>query len=113
MKILIELPTWLGDTVMVSPAIENLVNHNKNAEIILVGSHVSIETLKNHPKVIQSLVLDKNYYYLYKSIKNFAEFDLFLTFRSSLRSKVLKFFVSCKNKFQFDKKKYTNDVAQR
>ena len=26
MKILIELPTWLGDTVMTTPAIENLVN---------------------------------------------------------------------------------------
>ena len=25
MKILIELPSWLGDTVMATPAIENLI----------------------------------------------------------------------------------------
>ena len=27
MKILIELPSWLGDTVMTTPAIENLLKH--------------------------------------------------------------------------------------
>jgi len=27
MKILIELPTWLGDAVMATPAIENLANY--------------------------------------------------------------------------------------
>ena len=26
MKILIELPTWLGDAVMATPAIENIIN---------------------------------------------------------------------------------------
>ncbi len=26
MKVLIELPTWLGDCVMATPAIENIVN---------------------------------------------------------------------------------------
>ena len=33
MKLLIELPTWLGDSVMVSPAIDNLANYyNNNGE---------------------------------------------------------------------------------
>jgi heptosyltransferase II len=49
MRVLIELPTWLGDTVMVTPAIENLVHHFNDVEIILIGSYVSIEALKNHP----------------------------------------------------------------
>ena len=35
MKILIELPTWLGDTVMTTPAIENLVNFFGDVEITL------------------------------------------------------------------------------
>jgi len=108
MKILIEIPTWLGDAVMATPAIENLVSFTNDPEIVLVGSVVSIEALKNHPKVIKNHVLDRNYYNLYKSIKSFGEFDLFLTFRSTFRSKVLKFCISSKNKYQFDKNKYTS-----
>ena len=49
MKLLIELPTWLGDAVMATPAIENLVSQFKNVEITLLGSSVSVEALKNHP----------------------------------------------------------------
>ena len=41
MKILIELPTWLGDTVMVTPAIENIVNYYNEPEITIVGSFIS------------------------------------------------------------------------
>ena len=51
MKILIELPTWLGDTVMATPAIENLIQFYSDAEVVIVGSEVSIEILKNHPNV--------------------------------------------------------------
>ena len=50
MKILIELPTWLGDAVMTTPAIENLVKHFGNVEITLIGSFVSIEALKKSSK---------------------------------------------------------------
>ena len=38
MKILIELPTWLGDTVMATPAIENIINYYENSNITLIGS---------------------------------------------------------------------------
>ena len=48
MKILIELPTWLGDATMASPAIENLLRYYENSEITLLGSPISIEILKNH-----------------------------------------------------------------
>ena len=106
MKILIELPTWLGDTVMATPAIENLVNHFNNVEITLLGSFVSIAAFKNHPKVLKTYVLDKQYINLYKTLKDFDEFDVFLSFRSSLRSKFIKFYISSKSKYQFDKKKY-------
>ena len=36
MRILIELPTWLGDTVMATPAIENIVNYFNNVDITLI-----------------------------------------------------------------------------
>ena len=106
MKILIELPTWLGDTVMATPAIENLVSHFNNVEITLLGSFVSIAAFKNHPKVLKTYVLDKQYINLYKALKDFNEFDVFFSFRSSLRSKFIKFYISSKSKYQFDKKKY-------
>ena len=109
MKILIELPTWLGDTVMATPAIENLTNYFNESEITLLGSLVAIEALKNHPNVTKTYVLEKNYFNLYKTIKSFDRFDVFFSFRSSLRSKFIKFCISSKSKYQFDKKKYIKD----
>ena len=106
MKILIELPTWLGDCVMATPAIENIVNFNNDVEITFIGSFVSIEALKNHPKVVKTVVLDKKYRVLYKIARNLGEFDYFFSFRSSLRTKFLKFLISAKSKYQFDKNKY-------
>jgi heptosyltransferase-2 len=108
MKILIELPTWLGDAIMVTPAIENIVNFYNDVEITLIGSFVSIEALKDHPKVIKTLVLDKKYTSLYKISRDLGGFDAFFSFRSSARSKFLKFLISTKNKYQFDKNKYHN-----
>ncbi|MDC1318125.1 glycosyltransferase family 9 protein [Candidatus Thioglobus sp.] len=108
MKILIELPTWLGDAVMATPAIENLSNFFNNSEITLIGSTVAIEALKNHPKVTKAYVLEKKYFYLYKAIKNFGQFDVFFSFRGSIRSKFIKFCISSKIKYQFDKNIYNN-----
>ena len=106
MKILIELPTWLGDCVMATPAIENIVNFDNDVEITFIGSFVAIEAMKNHPKVFKTVVLDKKYGVLYKIARELGEFDAFFSFRSSLRAKFLKFLISAKNKYQFDKNKY-------
>jgi heptosyltransferase II len=106
MKILIELPTWLGDAVMTTPAIENIVKHFSGVEITLIGSFISIEALKNHPNIAKTYVLEKNYLHLFNSIKNFGKFDIFISFRSSVRSKLIKFCISSKRKYQFDKNKF-------
>jgi heptosyltransferase II len=106
MKILIELPTWLGDSIMTTPAIENLIKHYGDVNISLMGSFLSTEVLKNHPKISKVYVLDKNYFNLYNSIKSFSKFDLFLSFRGSFRSKFIKLFISSKKKYQFDKNKF-------
>ena len=108
MKILIEPPTWLGDCVMATPAIENIVNFYNDVEITFIGSFVSIEALKNHPKAIKTFVLDKKYTSLYKISRDLGNFDAFFSFRSSIRSKFLKFLISAKKKYQFDKNKYQN-----
>ena len=108
MKLLIELPTWLGDSVMVSPAIENLANYYNKPEITLIGSFLSIEIYKNHPNVVKTFVFNKKYVFLYKTAKDLGVFDAFFSFRSSFRSKLFKFFVSSNNKYQFNKNQYQN-----
>ena len=108
MKILIELPSWLGDCVMATPAIENIVNFHNDVEITFIGSFVSIEALKSHTKAVKTIVLDKKYTYLYKISRDLGNFDAFFSFRSSIRSKFLIFLISAKKKYQFDKNKYQN-----
>ena len=106
MRILIELPSWLGDAVMVTPAIENLVNYYDESEVILIGSFISIEVLKNHPRISNTYVTRKKYTSLYKISKKLGQFDTFISFRSSFRSRFFKFLISSETKFQFNKNKY-------
>ena len=108
MRILIELPTWLGDAVMATPAIENLVNFQNEVEITLIGSFASIEVLKNHQKVVKTVVLDKKYPSLVKISRELGSFDAFFSFRNSFRAKFLKLLISANNKHQFKKSKYPN-----
>ena len=106
MRILIEIPSWLGDAVMATPAIENLINYYDKSEIILIGSFLSIEALKNHPKIYSSFVLSKEYSSLFRISNKLGKFDIFISFRSSFRSKFLKQLISSKIKYQFNKNKY-------
>jgi heptosyltransferase II len=108
MKIFIELPTWLGDTVMLTPSIEIIADHFTDAKITLLGSNIAIQALKSHPKVVKTYTLEKSYIYLYKNIKKYGGFDFFFSFRSSFRSKFIKFLIISKYKYQFDKAKYNN-----
>ena len=105
-KVLVELPTWLGDCVMATPAIEAVIDLYPNADITVLGSSVSVETMLPHPHVVAGVVLDKSYFTLPRTARSLGAFDLFLSFRSSKRSSVLKFFVKAKQKYQFDKKSY-------
>ena len=93
---------------MATPAIENIINYYNDIEITFIGSIVSIEALKNHPKVTEVIVLDKKYKSLYKIYNRLGVFDVYFTFRSSFRAKLLRFFVKSKNNYQFNNKKYQN-----
>ena len=93
---------------MATPAIENIINYYGDIEITLVGSIVSIEAIKNHPKVVEVILLDKKYKSLYKIYNRLGVFDVYFTFRSSFRAKLLRFFVKAKNKYQFNSSKYQN-----
>ena len=97
MKILVILPNWLGDALMATPAIEALCNTYTDAKFTFIGSAVSIEALKNHPKCEASYV-DRTKQHgsrlanTYKFAKKMGTFDMAISFRS-------QFFVSLFLKF--------------
>lgn len=103
MKILIELPTWLGDTVMATPAIEALLEVYPDAELTIAGSMLSVEALKDHPRVTASEVLERGWWALRRKAKTFGSFDIALSFRSSLRSAWFLLWVNAVKKCQFPK----------
>jgi heptosyltransferase II len=106
MRILIELPTWLGDAVMTSPAINNLISHFEGVELTIIGSQVSLEVIENHPRIVNSRLLNKSLLSQFFLAREIGEFDYFFSFRNSTRSKILKFFIRSKNKFHFESSKY-------
>ena len=58
-KVLIEVPTWLGDCVMATPAIENIVNLHPDVDITIFGSAVSTKVFEHHPNV-KCIVIDNS-----------------------------------------------------
>jgi len=108
MRVIIELPTWLGDSVMTTPAIENIVRQFQDCEIIFIGSKIAIDLMSEHPNCIASYVLDRKLMYLIKRIRSFRSIDLFISFRSSIRTKLFFVFLDAEKKFQFNKHKFSS-----
>jgi heptosyltransferase-2 len=108
MRIFIELPTWLGDCIMTTPAICNLIKFYKNydLEIVLFGSNVSTTALQNFPYV-KEIIIDNSkkessrLKYLYKVAKSVGKFDLAFSFRKHFATKMLLFFINAKKKSAF------------
>ena len=94
MKILIILPNWLGDAIMTTPAIELLARYYPDAKFTFVGSFVSIEALKYHPKCERYIIdetkkASNRFVATYKLAKELGEFNLAITFRNQLHSSLL------------------------
>ena len=99
MRVFIELPTWLGDAVMTSAAVENL--SGKADSIVFFGSYAACELYKAHPKCEKVVVDDSKkqgfrYLNLIKTARLLGKFDLAISFRSSLASKFLLFCLKSK-----------------
>lgn len=111
-RVLIELPTWLGDCIMATPAIENIVKANPDVKIVFFGSYVSTSLMQKHPNVEQ-IVLDKSksaksrLLWIYKMAKSLGKFDLAITFRRTLFAKLFIFFSKAKVKGYY--KRYTKE----
>lgn len=94
MKILVILPNWLGDAIMTTPAIELLAKFHPNARFTFLGSYVSIEALKHHPKCERAIVDEtkkssNRLLATYKLAQDLGYFDLAITFRNQIHSSLL------------------------
>jgi heptosyltransferase-2 len=110
MRIFIETPTWLGDSVMTTPSIENIIKNYPNAKITIFGSSVATAIFNFHPNVEKIIIDDSKKYKnrlkrLRFLIKNLGDFDYALSFRSSFFSRILLFFINSSNKSQYKKNK--------
>jgi len=112
MKILIEIPTWLGDAVMTTPAIENIVATYPQCELIIFGSFVSTHLFTYHPNV-KRIVIDESkknanrYVNLYRLAKNIGEVDIALSFRKNFTTKFFLWFVNAHKKYVYTR--YSNE----
>ena len=107
-KICIEIPTWLGDAVMATPAIENIVATYPQCELIIFGSFVSTKLFITHPNV-KKIVIDESkkegnrYINLYRVAKSIGEVDLALSFRKNFTTKFFLFFVNTSKKYMYQR----------
>ncbi len=106
MKIFIEIPTWLGDAIMTTPSIENIIKKYPNAELTLFGSFVSTTALKVHPNV-KEVILDTSkkegnrYLNLIKLTRTLPSFDLAFSFRRTFSSRFMLFFLKASKKYSY------------
>jgi len=102
MRILIELPTWLGDCLMATPAIYNILKLNQKSTITFVGSKISVDILSNFPNLENSYIISRNFFKDVYGIRSLGNFDLCISFRSSIRSRAyLKLYQGKKKKQYF------------
>lgn len=104
MNILIEIPTWLGDAVMATPAIENILKKYPDAELTIFGSYVATRIFLYHPNV-KNIIVDASkkdgnrYINLYKYAKSIKNIDIAISFRKNFTTKFFMFFLDAKEKY--------------
>ena len=110
MKLLIEVPTWLGDCVMATPAIENIAETYPECELVLFGSFLSTRLFLEHSNV-DKVIVDKSrskgnrYLNLYKYAGEIGKVDIALSFRSNFGTKFLFWFLDASQKCIYRKGK--------
>jgi len=106
MNILIELPTWVGDAVMITPSLENIRKKYPNANFSFIGPKSSIELFTDFPRRKELIQIRKNNLEIIRKLLKIYKYEIFISYRSSLRTRVLKYFLSVKLKYQFNKNIY-------
>lgn len=91
---------------MATPAIENLIKTYPDAQITLLGSFVSTQAFQGYPNIKRVIVDDtkksgNRYKNLISLAKSIGRVDLAISFRRSISSKFMIFFIKAKKKFNY------------
>jgi heptosyltransferase-2 len=118
MNIFIELPTWLGDSIMTTPSIEAIAESYPNAKFTFFGSFIATEAMKAHKnclhvKIDESKTSKCRFFWLYKKAKEIGKFDIAVSFRSSFVSSFFLWFLKAKSKFQYKKNIYQGHQVEK
>ena len=97
LKILLRLPNWLGDSVMVSPSFEILKDYFPNATFSIVGSKVSCEIYSRDSRIsniyIDETKKQKNRFYsTIKFAKKVGKHDIAIAFNNHFFSALFLYF---------------------
>lgn len=112
MRVFIELPTWLGDAVMSSSAIDLLLDSlgkTDNIKVVFFGSAVAVALYEGLECCERAIIDDSKKAGGFRAIKlrriakELGKFDLALSFRASFASKLMLWFLCAKFKFSFNK----------
>ncbi|AFL69171.1 glycosyltransferase family 9 protein [Sulfurospirillum barnesii] len=106
MKLFIETPVWLGDAIMASVAIKNIIEHFKGAQIILFGSFAAMEVYKEYEGVSRVIVDESKkssnrWAWLYTMSKEVGKCDIALSFRRQWSTKFLLLCLSATQKMHY------------
>lgn len=93
---------------MSTPAIENIINFYIDIDITIIGSPGSIELIKNNPKVVKIIEIDSKNKYSFADFTGLGYFDVYFSFRGSIRAKFIKLIINAKKKYQFNQNKFPN-----
>ena len=96
MRILVRVPNWLGDAVMCTPALDNLLRQAPGSELVLVGPPAILELFRGDPRGT-TLVADdsKSKRFRFLRLNQLARqvrqelgpFELAFTFKNSLSAR--------------------------
>lgn len=91
---------------MATPAIENLIKTYPDAQITLLGSFVSTQAFQGYPNIKRVIVDDtkksgNRYKNLISLAKSIGRVDLAISFRRSISSKFMMFFIKAKKRFNY------------
>ena len=91
---------------MATPAIDNLIITYPDAQITLLGSFVSTQAFQGYPNIKRVIVDDtkksgNRYKNLISLAKSIGRVDLAISFRRSISSKFMIFFIKAKKKFNY------------
>ena len=91
---------------MATPAIDNLIITYPDAQITLLGSFVSTQAFQGYPNIKRVIVDDtkksgNRYKNLISLAKSIGRVDLAISFRRSISSKFMMFFIKAKKKFNY------------